>query len=68
MAVTKAWIAGHHIESLEHSREHAGNGSQPELSRMLDSNVADLLNRAIALNCTASLREQETGELPSYKS
>lgn len=61
MAVTKAWIAGKYIEDIGKYGQHASNGSKPGLSSLLDSKVADTLNKAIALNCTASFREQETG-------
>ena len=62
MAVTKAWIAGKNIDDIAQSKQPASNGSKPGLSTLLDSEITQLLNRSIALNCTASFREQETGE------
>lgn len=65
MAVTKAWIAAKFIDDVGQYKQHASNGSKPGLSSLLDPKLKDLLNRAIALNCTASFREQETGERSS---
>lgn len=61
MTVTKAWVAGTSINNILDYGPNASKNDGERLSSRLDHRVVSLLNRSIALNCTASLRRQDTG-------
>ena len=61
MTATKAWIAGRAIENILQYAFKSSKGTNEKLSSKLDPGVVSLLNRSIVLNCSASLRMQESG-------
>lgn len=64
MTVTCMWVGGRFIgdvKSFDCRRKVKGNG-QGRLASGLDPSVISLLNRTIALNCTASVQISESGE------
>lgn len=61
MTVTKAWIAGKLYENLTEFRVKEGDEeAEKSLSKELSPKVDELLSNAVALNCSAALRIQDT--------